>query len=299
METSLYAKSLPILSILKFSIIIALVCVTTMFSCKKDDFGKIDNLNGGKIDVFGHSGMGETNAFQPLPINSWASLNQALNNTGADGVELDVQITLDSVLVSFHEQDLNYSTNCTGCIPHMDHADLENCAYVANFPGQEHGLVNIKDLISKYDISNPPYFSLDNKTALQCVGSDEILEYLNRLAVTYQKLVAFTGRQDHVWIETQAHELALGIKALDPSIRVYWESNEMPEGIDQAVQLGCDGLVVSNDVITAEMVRTAHDLGLFVSIWHMSDRNSHIKAINKHPDHIQTDNISVALDLLR
>ena len=226
-------------------------------------------------------------------------MTQALNNTGADGVELDVQITLDSVLVSFHEQDLNYSTNCTGCIPFMGLSDLENCTYVSSFPGPEHGLVNIGELLSQYDISNPPYFSLDNKTALQCVGPDEILEYLDRLAVTYQKAVAVAGRQDHVWIETQAHELALGIKELDPSIRVYWESNDMPEGIEQAVLLGCDGLVVSNDVVTAEMVKTAHELGLFVSIWQMSDRSSHIRAINKHPDHIQTDNISIALDLLR
>lgn len=103
--------------------------------------------------MFGHSGMGETNTFQPLPINSWASFTQALDHTGADGVEIDVQITVDSALVAFHEQDLNYSTNCVGCIPHMYHTDLEQCTYVANFPGPEHGLVNINDLLGKYDIS--------------------------------------------------------------------------------------------------------------------------------------------------
>ena len=82
-----------------------------MFSCKKNK-EEILNLNNNKIDVLGHAGMGISSLY---PINSAESLLACLHS-GADGTELDVQLTMDNVLVAFHDASLSDKTNLSGII---------------------------------------------------------------------------------------------------------------------------------------------------------------------------------------
>ena len=46
---------------------------------------------------------------------------------GMDGVELDVQLTSDSVLVAYHTEDLRELTNCTGKINAHTWEELRSC----------------------------------------------------------------------------------------------------------------------------------------------------------------------------
>ena len=94
-------KNLIILSILLF----------VVSSCQKEDF-EIINLNNNKITVLGHGGMGIGETY---PMNSFESILNCLN-LGADGTEIDVQMTKDGVLVAFHDESLEHSTNISGRI---------------------------------------------------------------------------------------------------------------------------------------------------------------------------------------
>ena len=83
----------------------------SLFACKKKSF-QINNLNGGQIEILGHGGSGYADLY---PIDTKESVFNCLN-LGADGSEMDVQLTKDNVLVLFHDEDLSLNTNMTGLI---------------------------------------------------------------------------------------------------------------------------------------------------------------------------------------
>ncbi|RUS26532.1 PLC-like phosphodiesterase [Jimgerdemannia flammicorona] len=66
-----------------------------------------------KPEVIGHRGLSARN-----PENTMQSFREALN-AGADGIETDIQLTLDGELVVLHDPKLDRTTNGTGAI--IDH----------------------------------------------------------------------------------------------------------------------------------------------------------------------------------
>ncbi|MEW6268657.1 MAG: glycerophosphodiester phosphodiesterase family protein [Thermodesulfobacteriota bacterium] len=63
----------------------------------------------------GHRGTGMTRPGHPFPENSVSSFREAIRQ-GADGIELDVEITADGGLVVMHDDTLERTTTCTGCV---------------------------------------------------------------------------------------------------------------------------------------------------------------------------------------
>ncbi len=88
-------------------------------------FGLIENLNENTISVFGHGGMGISYRY---PMNSKTSLLDCLN-TGAAGTEMDVYVSKDSVMVLYHNQDLEDLSNCSGRIKEKNWNEIEGCEY--------------------------------------------------------------------------------------------------------------------------------------------------------------------------
>ena len=94
------------------------------FACKKDvPVLEIRNLEN-KIYAFGHGGMGIKSLY---PIDSFQSLTKSLE-TGADGTEMDLQLSADSVLFLYHAPNLSESSDCSGTIRTSKAADI-NCEY--------------------------------------------------------------------------------------------------------------------------------------------------------------------------
>src|SRR5215207_7222003 len=87
------------------------ILVLLVAGCSKDpSIWKIRNLEGNRIAIFGHGGMGDKAL---LPMDSKSSLLECLNK-GADGTEMDVRMTADGVLVLFHDEELGDMTTCSG-----------------------------------------------------------------------------------------------------------------------------------------------------------------------------------------
>ncbi len=63
----------------------------------------------------GHRGTGPTREGHPFPENSISSFLAAMDE-GADGVELDAAITQDGQIIVMHDDTLDRTTNCTGCV---------------------------------------------------------------------------------------------------------------------------------------------------------------------------------------
>ena len=88
--------------------------------CSNQKAPPIENLRGGNIQVIGHGGSGFLSLFSPfnaLPPNSLASLSKALFVDKSDGVEIDVQMSKDSVLILYHDKKLESKTSSQGYVP--------------------------------------------------------------------------------------------------------------------------------------------------------------------------------------
>ena len=124
----------------------------------------IKNLNGNEIIVLGHRGMSTNYNY---PGNTFESISTALN-IGADGAEIDVQVTKDSVLVIYHNKDLSSLTDCEGRINDFNWSELEGCKYTSK-DGSNYPVITVDSLFNRIPDIHNYYFSLDLNITLKVV----------------------------------------------------------------------------------------------------------------------------------
>ncbi|WP_066759953.1 glycerophosphodiester phosphodiesterase [Crocinitomix algicola] len=83
--------------------------------------------------IYGHAGISLSPEREVFPRNTKPSILYALDVLNADGVEVDVQMTKDSVLVIYHEDFLEESTNGSGCVSETDFEEIESLAYFKKY----------------------------------------------------------------------------------------------------------------------------------------------------------------------
>ena len=74
----------------------------------------------------GHRGTGQTRPFHPFPENSLSSFLEAARQ-GANGIELDLEIAEDGTLLVMHDDTLDRTTNCSGCVSGKTREELGAC----------------------------------------------------------------------------------------------------------------------------------------------------------------------------
>jgi len=74
----------------------------------------------------GNRGAGLTRAGHPFPENSIVSFLEAMDQ-GADGIDIDVQITQDGGVIVMHDDTLDRTTDCTGCVSAMTFDEVRAC----------------------------------------------------------------------------------------------------------------------------------------------------------------------------
>jgi len=74
----------------------------------------------------GHRGTGINALDNPYAENSIRSFMAAMEE-GADGIELDVEITKDGKIIVMHDDTLDRTTNCTGCVSALDFDEIRAC----------------------------------------------------------------------------------------------------------------------------------------------------------------------------
>lgn len=280
---------------------ILIFCCMLFFSCKEEEIGVIDNLNGGKIIVCGHGGSGFQSYVNPYPTNSFVSIQRALEGYNADGVEVDVQITKDKKLFLYHDKDLNVSTGCTGCIPSMLSTEIENCKYDKNISGNvfsDERLISLEELLSHYsDLLNSRYFYLDMRIDNEC--DPNALPDKDTLANEAVKMIQKYSAYKFMPVISGDTSLLNTIKKIDNKVNLILENNNVALAIFLASNLNYSGIICGNEDISKEQVKDAHLKNLQVILFNVKRRNTTIEAIKKCPDAIQTDNLQLLQEVLR
>ncbi|HWR33473.1 MAG TPA: glycerophosphodiester phosphodiesterase family protein, partial [Chitinophagaceae bacterium] len=183
-------------------IIILFLFSLSHISCKKEDYNII-NLNGNRISVLGHGGMGISHTY---PMNSFEAISNCLN-LGADGTEIDVEMTKDSVLVAFHDLDLSDRTNISGTIYKKDWHEISHASYKEPLY-TNYRIINLDRLFSGLGNKLDKLFALDCKN----FNPDTSAYYRNTFCTALIKIIDNYNIQDNVILELKREDLIRTLK---------------------------------------------------------------------------------------
>ncbi len=266
------------------------------FSCNPAGKPLIKNLNNNEITVAGHGGSGFKSWVNNLPMNSFESIRQAVEENNADGVEMDVQLSADSVLILFHDHVLDKSTDCKGLINEHSEKELTGCLYSS--AGSREFQVASLEKVMQYFSQNPfqPLLTFDLK--LHPAESIDKSEYLKQFARSISEMANNFCYTDKVLIESTSKEMLIELKSINPEFKLFIYPADFESGLATAKELNLFGITIRNNLITKEQVELAHQSGLRVAIWGTKSKKSNREAVLKNPDYIQTDDIGNLTSLL-
>jgi glycerophosphoryl diester phosphodiesterase len=284
-----------------FKIVFISLLFISNFSCEKVDDINIVNLNGNHIGIIGHGGIGFTSATNLVPDNSLRSIRRAINGYGVEGVEVDVQMSLDYELFLYHDLDLQSKTNCQGAISERLSTDLDQCNYrnhiVTRFIDELYlpRLENVINEFSTYTIK--PLFFLDMRTTLN--SDPMVADILNKkLSNGVSNLIDKYNGYNWIFVESGNLNFLNEVRVENRRIQLLFDGDITVENIEKMLLLDIKGIVSRNATISKEKVTYAHSKGLQVSVFDLKSRSSHINAIKNNVDFIQTDNIELLINIL-
>lgn len=230
----------------------------------------------GGVRLIGHGGMG---AGAEHPMDSREALLGGLAH-GFSGIEMDVQMTADSVLVAYHDATLNSAAPCEGLLNNRTWAELRGCTHSGR------SLVRVDSLLFEAQLQHPEAeFTLDVKL----FAAGEWWPYLEAFSDALVKLDRSPNLKAPLLFECQTADLLTLLRRKDAEAMIYYYAVEPQAGISTAKELGCTGITIANGLIDADQVQQAHDVGLSVSVFGVDGIWGMRRALAKRPDRIQSD----------
>ncbi|MCF8368826.1 MAG: hypothetical protein K9G76_07260 [Bacteroidales bacterium] len=260
-----------------------------LFSCEKAEID-INNLNNNTISIFGHGGMGIGESY---PVNSFESIMKCLN-TGADGSEIDVQMTRDSVLVAYHADFLEDATNLKGSIIDKSWSEISQGQYSDPiYTGYK--LISLDELFSNIPHLNNYTFTLD---CHMNNANNDLAKYYRSFASAIDKISDKYNLKGNLFIESHQADFLSIMQNNKRDYRIFIIKSPFELGFEIATKMNLYGITIPSENITAEQVQQAHMHNLFVTVWNTRSKKENREAIEKNPDHIQTDKVEYLIKIL-
>jgi len=271
---------------MKRAVLLIFTFCILLFSCSKDVYD-IENLYN-KIFVLGHGGMGVGKA--QYPLDSYEGIQKAIS-MGADGAEIDIQITKDSVLVCFHDKFLEEATDATGEIYTKYWDEIKDAAYKGD-PYTTYKICSLEWLFAvSQDTIHKFTFDIKFNNPEQTAANRDIFQRaLMRLIEKYHL-------EKNVTIESPSVDFLESFKQKKPGYNLFIYT-DFDTALQTAKQLGLKGITVKADEVSADQVSEAHKAGIMVAVFSTTHRN-HEEVIKKNIDIIQTDDLEDLLDRLK
>jgi glycerophosphoryl diester phosphodiesterase len=246
----------------------------------------------------GHRGTGINRRGHLLPENSVPSFVAAMAD-GADGIELDVELTSDGGLLVMHDDTLDRTTTCSGCVNAYTLADAQECLLLDG----DGGVTDLHPPTLAEVYAALPAGALVN-VELKVYSGGCVTPTTGAVALA----AAAVGEIEALGVEdvtlfssfdaTAAATVKAGSRGLYSALLVSVDGTlDWPGTIDLALRLGLDA-IHPLFVIAAEGVGMARARGLQVNVWTVDDPVSMQESIDKGATAIITDEPAVLAAIL-
>jgi len=235
--------------------------------------------------ILGHGGMGVRSIY---PLNSVRSVSKALSYN-VSGTEVDVKMTVDSILVAFHDADLNRHTDCSGSIATKAYTELSDCrnsSWLLSDP-----IVALDILLAK-NWAKGTLFSLDVKPDNELYPNGKPV-FIDQLSKTVK---AFP--QYKFLIESGDIELLKDIKRVLPTTKFFYYAHNTDTDVQIAKDNGLNGISINMSLVNSIDIEEVKRSGLEIMLWGSGSVFSNRKALEHQPDYIQTDDLSSMMKIL-
>ena len=257
-----------------------------------------------KLVVLGHAGSGFFTPISPFnfrPPSSWRGVRHALR-IGADGVEVDLQLSQDSVVMLYHDQQLDNSSTGHGCISQYPAAELTQLHYRGGWPYdwiQKERPITFDTLLAR--LSRRPIFPrlhLDLHEDDECLPTGRQRErvplLIRQIARSLRRYQVPAGR---VLLVTQERSTVRLARAALPGVHIGLEiaSDEFAAGLRVAKTEQVPIVVLDADRVTPEQSAQAHAAGLQVVVFGGRSPKDIRRVLAARPDEIEADNVKRVL----
>lgn len=206
--------------------------------------------------VVGHGGSGPD---APYPMNTMDAVRAAME-AGMNGVELDVQLSADGILVCYHDELLETLTNCSGLVNGQSWIPtLDRCTYRTadgRFP-----LMALESATNNMDSSATVILDCKLFAAGKVWAA-----YLDDFAGSLMDHAAKLDAPKSMIIECQVTEF-LDRFPIDGPFSTFYYAKAFDDGLATATAKSYDGITISADLISADQVARAQARGLRVAVF--------------------------------
>ena len=244
------------------------------YSCKKKtDFDS--------VKLIGHAGMGISIQNSFYHDNSKESIDLALSMNGCDGVEVDVQISLDTSVWLYHDPYLQSETNLSGSISFKYDDELNHARYKTV---HHEKIVQLQDLNYNY---------LKNRTV--------ILDIKNYNNINFEMIINALNKVDFIKSHDINFKIILNkndeiLSFINSDFHVICEIenfNDFNDILNQYPDI--DGFIIKNKVINFSQVDELKKCGKEIYLFEVRAPKSIRNALNKFSTAIITDDLRATI----
>ena len=222
---------------------------------------------------------------------------------GADGIELDVRLSLDGVAVLMHDPTLDRTTDAHGPVDRRTAAELAaldaGCRFERDgafpFRGRGIGVPSLRDVLGRLR---------ETSLIVELKSPDP------RLARAVVEEIHAAGAIGRVTIGSFQKGALDAVRALDPAIRTGADMDTVRSGLDVASWPGAPAapafevfqvpeLYAGIRIVTPEFIDRAHGSGLSVFVWTVNAEDDMRRLLDWGVDGLITDRPDVAAPLVR
>lgn len=242
----------------------------------------------------GHRGTGVTRRGHPYPENSLISVGAAIA-AGAEGIELDVELTADGALLVMHDDKLDRTTTCMGCVSDWMLEAAQECRLLDGDgnPTDEAPptLAEVFDLLPADALVNVELKAYGSGCLTESTGPEE----LARVAAAEIRHLGVENRSVFSSFDRTA---AATLKGENPDLyAALLYSIPAREHVDWAIENGVDA-IHPLFAVPAEDVDTALNAGLQVNIWTVNEAERMVAMLDIGATALITDEPAILAGIL-
>ncbi len=236
------------------------------------------------------------------PENTMTAFDTGLA-AGADGIELDVRLSLDGVAVVSHDASVDRTTGAVGAVDARTAVELAGldagCLFALDgaypFRGRGIGLPTLRAVLSRHR------------------GVAVIIELKSpdpRLAKAVVDDIHAAGARGQATVGSFQKGALDEVRALDPAIRTGADMDDVRRGLAAAPGGGrlvrpafeafqVPEVYAGTRVVTPEFIARAHEAGVTVMVWTVNQADEMRRLLDWGVDGLITDRPDIAVPLVR
>lgn len=265
---------------MKFQLVWLIILISISFSCNKD-------VNKPLVTVYGHAGMSIYDERTIYPPNSFESIQHAVEIIRVEGVEIDIQMTKDSVLVLYHDTFISNSPGFNGCIGNYDWSVIKDMPI--NF--SKYKVCDLKSVLD-YTVSKNIKVYLDIKEFNFCEGKvfdfDLIASGIDSIILDYSDY-----QKGLIMIGAFSVDLLNRVNLINKCL----EGTKITKTIRDAQLNGFNNILFKNNIINKDSICVIDTSGLNWGVFGGKANGEIRKSISFSPDFMISDNAAYTLKI--